>query len=1004
MSQSDLGNPIVRAAVRAILTGGTIAATFSVAKAQVTPAGAPPAENPAVTEVVVTGSRIAVPNETSISPVTFITAETLQQTGVTRVEDLLNQMPQVFADQNSNVSNGSDGTASINLRGLNAKRTLVLVNGDRLGPGDPGTGGQSDINIIPVELVDSIEILTGGSSATYGADAVAGVVNFKLNDHFEGVKLVADAGVYQHDNSDISGVIEAQEASGFTQAPSTVWPGAQRSLAFIAGMNSANGNGNATLYITYRNVLPVTQAKYSWSACTLGSGFLGTGTNATGGKFVCAGSITSDPAHLLNLSTGVLETIGPNYTTVPFAPSSLFNYGPYNYYQRQDERYTSGAFLHYTFNDHATVYSNTMWMDDYTQSQLAPSADFATNAPVPCTNPFLAANVDAYDFLGCTAAAGATTNPNVLILRRNAEGGPRQQQLDHGAIREVIGIKGAIDNVWTYDATWTYNQVSLSSTTNNFLLTPLINNALNVTGTVANPSCTIGPPCVPWNIFTAAPVSQAASNYLVGPSLLSGRISQQDVQSNVTGDLGKYGIQLPTANSGLQVNVGAEYRDVKSAFEPDYVSVEALASGSSATTPVSGGFFVWEGFAEARMPLVQDKPGFQTLNLEAGYRYSSYNLGFNTNTYKIGLDWAPVQDVRLRASFDRAVRAPNIIELFTPTAIGLDGTYSADPCSGAVPVYTLAQCEKTGVTPAEYGHIVANPAAQYNGLLGGNPALLPETALTGSFGIGWTPSFLPGLRAQVDYYNIKIEKVIEPIGGGVILTQCATNDLYCNLIHRGPGGTLWATNAGFITDTNENVGQLQEKGIDVDISYHFKIGSAGNMVAALQGTYMDSYIVTPLEGDSSTSYNCAGLYGPICSGSSAAGVPAPRWRQRFSATWQSPWKGFDMTLAWRYIGPVRLELLSTNPNLAAPPGATIENGGISNTDAYLASYSYFDLTAKIDLAEKVQLRLGCNNILDKAPPLIGSTDLPGTTGNGNTFPGYYDSLGRFLFAELNAQF
>ncbi|HTC37669.1 MAG TPA: TonB-dependent receptor plug domain-containing protein, partial [Steroidobacteraceae bacterium] len=274
-------------AVRLALTGGSLAATFGVANAQTAPAAAAGADT-SLQEVVVTGSRISVPNQVSISPVTFVSALDVQQSGVTRVEDLLNELPQVFAAQGANISNGATGTAEVDLRGLGPKRTLVLVNGLRLGPGDPRTGGSSDINMIPAEMIDSIEVLTGGASSTYGADAVGGVVNFKLNDHFEGVKIVADAGVYNHHNTNTEGVEDAVAAAGFAQAPSSVNPGAQKSLAFIAGVNSEDGKGNATFYATYRNVNAVLEGKYSYSACTLNSGY----ATSNSGKFSCGGSST----------------------------------------------------------------------------------------------------------------------------------------------------------------------------------------------------------------------------------------------------------------------------------------------------------------------------------------------------------------------------------------------------------------------------------------------------------------------------------------------------------------------------------------------------------------------------------------------------------------------------------------------------------------------------------------------------------------------------------------
>jgi len=1002
-------------AVRAVLTGASFSALLGVADAQQVSTETSAATENTLAEVVVTGSRIAVPNETSISPVTFVSSIDIQRTGVTRVEDLLNQLPQVFADQNSTASNGSDGTASVNLRGLNPKRTLVLVNGQRLGPGDPTTGAQADINMIPVEMIDSIEVLTGGASSVYGADAVAGVVNFKLNDHFEGVKLVADGGIYQNQNRDVEGIDEQIAAEGFNEAPSSVWTGAQRSLAFIAGLNSADNNGNATVYATYRNVLPVLESQYSWSACALASGYLGTSGGPTGsgglnGKYACGGSATAKPANFLNQATGVWGSVGPGGTlTTGSAPTNLYNYGPLNYFQRPDERYTAGSFLHYDFNEHFTAYANTMFMDDRTVAQVAPSGDFGTSGAFNCSNPLMTPAEGS--FLGCTTASGAfttagTTNPNVLILRRDVEGGGRQQAIEHMDFREVLGLKGKIDDAWSYDASFNYSLVNLNFDNLNFFSTTKLNNALNVTGTAAAPVCVSGPPCVPYNLFGTGPVTPAMLNYLYAPGIEVGRISQYDTQLNFNGDLGKYGVQLPWASSGVQVNLGAEYRDARSSVLPDEENQTGDLSGSGGgTPPVSGGLIAREGYAEVAAPLVDDMFLAKQVDADVGYRYSSYNLGFKTNTFKIGLDWQPVRDVRFRGSFARAVRAPNVVELYDPASVDLDPTYATDPCSGTHPVYTLAECENTHVTQAEYGHIVPSPSGQYNGLTGGNPDLQPETALTSSFGVGLTPSFLPNFRLQVDYYDIHVEDVIEPTGGAVILTECATQGLLCGDINRSVG-SLWATTAGYIIDVDNNVGGLREKGVDVDMSYSYDFGAWGKLHSQIVGTYIDEYEVIPSQINNAFSYNCAGLYGPVCSSTtSGAGTPVFRWRHRMTNTWETPWQGLDVTLAWRYYSSVKVEELSANPNLAAPGGGTIANGQISNTDAFLASYSYFDLTAALRLADKLTLRLGCNNILDKAPPLVGATNIAAPpTGNGNTFPGVYDALGRYLFAELTAQF
>jgi outer membrane receptor protein involved in Fe transport len=1010
--------PLLRLGVRAALTGGSLAASFGVAHAQTAPATAANNE-PVLEEVVVTGSRIAAPNQVSISPVTFVGAADVEKSGATRVEDLLNQLPQVFAAQGASASNAADGTATVNLRGLGAKRTLVLVDGLRLGPGDPTSGAASDINMIPAAMIDSIEILTGGASSVYGADAVGGVVNFKLNDHFEGVKLVADGGIYQNTNTNTQGVESALIASGpnYTPAPSSVWAGAQRELTFIAGLNSPDGNGNATVYAGYRNVLPAVQSKYSVSACTFGSGFVA-GSSSTGGKFYCSGSGTSSPPRFIDFNGYVGgvpgntldETVNSAGVLVPYTNADRYNYGALNYFQRSDERYTAGAFLHYEFNEHATVYSQFMFMDDQSIAQIAGSGTFQVAYTVPCSNPFLTASELSSWCGGSKLGNVGGGFGNFIIGKRNVEGGDRLSDLQHIDFHEVLGVKGKINDAWDYDASWQFSTVDLTSNVENYFSKTNLNNAFDVTGTAANPACAIGPPCVPYNIFSPGQVTQAALNYLYAPGETPGQIKQQVVDFNMTGDFGKYGVQLPTAQSGLKVNFGVEYRDVTLDFEPDEEEISGDLAGNTPTVPVSGSITSREGFVEARMPILDDMPGAKSLAFETGYRYSSYSTGFDTNTYKFGVEYSPVQDIRLRGSFQRAVRAPNIIELFAPQAITLDGT--VDPCAGPavgglVNGYSAAQCAKTGVTAGQFGKVLANSAAQYNGLEGGNPNLLPETALTTSFGIGFTPSFIPNFRMQIDYFDIKIENVIETIGSNQILTDCLSSSLFCNDVHRDPlDGSLWLSNNGFVTDSLANVGTLETKGIDVDFEYALDLGAFGKLHSSLVGTYLDEYEETPISAKGSTAYNCAGYYGASCSNFlSGAGTPVFHWRHTLRETWQTPWKGIDVTVSWRYFSPVKLEALSPNLNIGVPATQTIANGGISNTDAYISSYSYIDLTASMKLADKISLRLGVNNVLDKQPPVIGTTNLPAPPiGNGNTMPQVYDSLGRYIFGSLQVQF
>jgi outer membrane receptor protein involved in Fe transport len=515
------------------------------------------------------------------------------------------------------------------------------------------------------------------------------------------------------------------------------------------------------------------------------------------------------------------------------------------------------------------------------------------------------------------------------------------------------------------------------------------------------------PACVPYNIFSLGQVTPAALAYLQVPGVQTGNIIQTVVDANITGDLGRYGVQLPTASSGLKVNFGAEWRDVTEVTTPDEeFRTGDLAGSGGSIPPTSGGIISREAFVEARMPLIEDHFLAQSLAIETGYRYSDYSLGFKTNTYKFGVEYSPIHDVRLRASFQRAVRAPNVTELFLPQVVALDG--NADPCAGTAAQLTAkgitqAQCVAAGVPAAAYGSVIPNSANQYNGKVGGNPLLGPETALTSSFGVGWSPSFVPNLRIQVDYFDIKIENVITTVGATAILQQCINSGLFCGDIHRDANNSLWLSNDGYVIDSLANVGKLETRGIDLDVSYGFDIGPAGKIRTNLVGTYVDEYVVTPIASDPSTKYNCAGLYGDICSSGAATANPVFRWRHTLRTTWSTPWEGLDISASWRYFSAMKLDALSPQANLSGAP-ATVANGGISSSDAAIKAYNYLDLSAAIKLADKITFRVGVNNVFDKDPPIIGGSNLPGVAGNGNTFPQVYDALGRFIFGQITAQF
>jgi outer membrane receptor protein involved in Fe transport len=1010
----------LRSAVHNALVAGAVTSLVGAgqsALAQQTPAAqAQPSEG--LGEIVVTGSRIAVPNLESISPVTSVNAADIALTGKTNIADVLNQLPQIFAAQGGGISNGSSGTAELNLRNLGSARTLVLVDGRRLGPGDAVTGtNASDVNQIPAQLVERVEVLTGGASSTYGADAAAGVVNFIMRHNFEGVEVQLNYGFYNHHQK---GGEPAQAVidHNFPLPDSSINTGFAKDASVILGFNTPDGKGNAEFYATFKKQNPIIQSQYDYSACTLASADSWVDAG-------CGGSSTSYPGRFTSFDnqfnrTGS-NTVGPGGTLVPFTDADRFNYGALNYFLRPDERWTAGSYDHYEFNEHFDMYGQLMVMRDESVSQIAPSGAFYGGNPndplgiggmlVNCNNPLLSAQQVA---LWC--GNGALTTPvnvpgpngttvsvpaaDIFIGRRNVEGGDRQQDLIHTSFRLVIGGRGEIGQGWKYDAYFSNALTDTSNTYRNDVSWIKMQNALLVVGSKANPVCSNGvAACVPWNIFAPGQVSPGATNYIGIPLLQNGQSLERVVHADVTGDLGQYGVQLPSAKGGLKLNVGAEWREQIMNFQPDEAYIENQGAGQGAfILPTAGGFNVWEGFIEAHLPIIEDAAYTKSLSFDAGYRYSSYNIGFNTNTYKFGLEWAPISDFAIRGSYNRAVRVPNIAELYTPQAIVLDGTI--DPCAGSTPSFSPAQCAAQGVSKALYGNVLEAPAAQYNGLTGGNQKLTPERADTYSFGFSFTPTFLPDFRLVVDYWNIQIKNAINTAGADTIKLACGytLDPATCGLIHRSPQlGTLW-TNNTYVIDTTQNIGEVKTSGVDVDMAYRLDMHAAGRLDFALIGTYTKDYTFSPING---VSYDCAGLYGPVCNAVTTVGSggtgPLNKWRHQFRTTYETPVQGLSVSATWRFYSAVSLDAYSNqkflnNPGLQFP------------TDHEFSTRSYLDIAGSWRFMEKYTIRAGINNILDKDPPLTSTNNCPTGQCNGNTWPQTYDSFGRYLFIQATADF
>lgn len=962
-----------------------------------------------VSEIVVTGTRIPTPNLTSTSPLVSVSQEDVKVAGTATIDTLTNSLPQVIGGQNLGQSINSNGIATIDLRGLGPVRTLVLINGRRLQPGDPQSVPNlpvPDLNTIPAALVDRIDVVTGGASAVYGADAVAGVVNFIMLKHYEGLRFDAQYSFDQHSQHDDTA--QAALRAGNYKVPGNATDGRQVSVSAVMGANFAEDKGNITVYGTYFNSRPVTQSTRDFAACGLYSQPGPTSTNSAYDSYRCFGSSNGAFGKFKFLNApGVTPPItnknfadnpdGTN-TFVPSQGSFGYNFNTLSYLQRQDDRYTAGYFADYQLNPKIDVYSEFMFLSDHSTAQYAPSGLFAGTGAVVgqsyfevnCNNPFLSASQQT---ALCGTAAGTPARGRVLAGYRFGAV-PRSDSYVHESYRINFGIKGNLGDAWNYDAYVQYGTSLYEDTQNGYTSLAKIQNALLVDPVTGN--CISGGACVPLNIFRAlgAGISQAAYNYVLTPGLRNGRTVEQVASASITGDLGKYGLKSPMAQGGLGVAAGAEYRREYLGYFVDNEYTTGDLSGGSQSKSNSGAFDVYELFGEARLPLIQDAPFVKALTFETGYRRSFYSTGVNTDTYKFGGEYAPFDDIRFRATYNRAVRAPNVNDLFTPVVQNLFNTI--DPCGGKTPSKSAAACALSGVTAAQYGNVDPCPASQCGSLSGGNTALRPETADTYSFGFVLTPHWVPTFNLSVDYYDIKVQDIIVGGLGGpsVTLGNCLSTGtpIFCSAVHRDPvTGDLFGS--GYVDARNTNSGYLQTKGIDVSANYRLQLSDLslpdwGGLSFNVVGTYTQNYITQPITGGGT--YECAGFFGATC------GTPDPHWRHRARVTWATPWD-VNASLTWRYVGSARFDGNSTNTFLT--------NGIDDRIDARVKSVNYIDLSASWKVRTGLTVRGGVNNVFDQDPPRGDSVNTGAFGGgNGNTFPQTYDVLGRNIFMSLSAEF
>lgn len=939
-------------------------------------------------EILVTGSRIAREDLNAPSPVSSVDSEQLTLTNTVNTEDFLNDLPQLVPAFDSTSNNPGDGTARIDLRGLGTGRTLVLVNGHRF-VGE-GISQVVDLNNIPAALIERVDVVTGGASAVYGSDAVAGVVNFILRDDYEGIEAAA---TYRLTGRGDGGILN---------------------ISTTLGGNFADGRGNATISVGYTQRDALLQGEREFSRLTLqdvgpGLPFGSAGSSSIpGGRFRgFASSNFETPAAGLPAACdagGVLDNDNncsgffvDGGALLPFRlgganpANDFYNFAPTNYLQIPQERFNIGAFGRYEITDSIEAYVHGVFANSVVDSQLAPTPgvfEFGLELTVQENNPFLfgptatPVGLQLGNLIQNSNAAGlrGDTNGDGLneyqfrYRKRFEEVGPRNSLRDTSTYLIAGGLEGDLgDNFnWTLHGQFGRSAVNLTQT-GNVSISAITAAVFNGTADIFN-----GPGSLQPAVATAI--------------ARTGAIYQLTEQTNIVGTIGGdvNGLQSPWASRPAAFVAGVEYREEYSLQQPDSVLGPDVL-GFNQSVFVEGRYDVYEAFIEAEIPLIEDKPLFNHFGLNGAFRYSDYSTVGGVSSFAVGADWEVVDGARLRAQFQRAVRAPNIGELFLTPGNGFPP--AGDPCSGglngglwtalssAQQAQLSARCVANGVPLAAVGTATQQNAQVQIFFSGFGSQLTEETADTLTIGGVFQPTFIDGLSFAIDYYNIDIGNVIGIPSAQAILDDCIIFNIAsaCSFVQRGPGGDL--QQIGTLANPILNVNQVARvvKGIDLSLDYEHDLGSAGKAAFGFDGTHQ---LKNSIQGNAlSTEFDCTATYGGVC------GQPIPEWK-------------FTSTLQWLF-GPLTSQLrYSWISGVDEATGVRYENLAGLRSVTGTGAFGTFDVSFLYDVSESVQLQAGIDNIFAKEPPVFGSC----CNEQANTWPGVYETLGRQVFFGAKLKF
>lgn len=981
-----------------VMAGALIATpAFAQSDEQINEPGTEPA---AATEtgapIIVTGSRIARRNIETAAPVAVVQDEEFKLSGTVNVENVINTLPQVVPGTTSFSNNPGNGTATLNLRGLGETRTLVLVNGRRWLSFD--TNQIVDLNTIPSFLLDSVDVVTGGASAVYGSDALAGVVNFRLRD-IDGVEVGGQYSITERGD------------------------GARYEVHGAIGTSFADGRGNVTVFGEYYNRESVFQGDRGFSNFALGGesfgdplGQFGSSTTPFGTVTYLGGASGLGPRFRRdNPSTPAVEPTDDGFgdfnqpTNAVFfeAPgqirsgTGLYNFAPVNYLQLPQERYLLGGYADYDFGGGHRAYTEVAFVNNRVATELAATpVTGAFNLDLETVGGFLGAEalatltaIDAEE-TARNLAAGVADDPGVVranINRRVTETGSRNSLDERNAFRVLGGVTGPVNDYLTYDAYYMYARTRNSNIQAGNISRSAFQAGLDGTGDI------------PINIFgpnTLTP-DQVASITILAQNT---NIATLEVASAaLSGTFGDFAIgeAEPVAFA-----LGAEYRRVAGEFIPDTALSSGDVIGFNAGQATEGSYDVKEVFGELNIPI---EFGTARLEFTGAGRYSDYSLDAvgGVWTYAGGVEFAPIPDVTLRAQYQRAVRAPNVEELFGGTAIGFPG--ATDPCSvaaNATNPAVVAFCTATGVPAgAVGGGTLIQPNVQIPALFGGNPNLQEETSESWTAGVVLQPSFFPGFTLTADYFDIKIDDAITTISLQQTFDLCiASGDInspICQAFgpeNRNAAGQIDVDNPPLLG--GQNVASLKVKGVDLQATYSTTIpfslltdtGEQGFNLSFL-GTWTRESSVVAFTG--AEELDCAGLFGTSC------GEPTPKWKWTTRASFiDGP---LTTSVRWRHLSGVRDD------------DDSVDFADFNGSER-IPAYDLIDLSFAYEASEAMTLTFGVNNLFDELPQTptfdadgVVTSDNDGTLlgdnqEQANTWPGTYDVLGRDFFVSAILKF